>query len=197
MVLDLLFTPYTLFSWKELLSTDDLVPLYIGIKTNFITAPHLHGSWLNIVEFRRDVDNLLQRLIFFSLTPWVFNFFFACILFGILVISITESLASFLLMSWYIKYIFWNIDHTSLGLLWFYLLWMRPDNFIIPFLELFLSLWFWLLLIYLYNDFSEIINCGTWWNITDMIYFTHTMELLLQIIYEDVFIFWQYMCTVH
>ena len=37
---------------KKLVSSYDFVPLSFGINPNFITIPHLCGSWLNLSEFR-------------------------------------------------------------------------------------------------------------------------------------------------
>ena len=59
----------------------------------------------------------------------------ACVLFYMIVRSIAELFASFLLISWCIWYIFWNINQYSLKFLLFSLLCMRRDNFIIPFLD--------------------------------------------------------------
>ena len=58
-----------LFILKVFVSTDDLVPDYIGIKTNFITVTYLSGSWFNIIEVRRDVYILQEGLIVFSVIP--------------------------------------------------------------------------------------------------------------------------------
>ena len=52
MVLALLFAPSTFIHLGKLVSADDLVPLSIEIKPNFITVSHLHGSWFNPVMVR-------------------------------------------------------------------------------------------------------------------------------------------------
>ena len=58
--------------WK-FVSADNLVTPSIGIKPNFITVPHLSGSWLNIIEVRRDV-HFFRKIVVFSVIPWVIKF---------------------------------------------------------------------------------------------------------------------------
>ena len=61
-MLALQFAPSALIHLENFVSTDDRVPPSIGIKPNFITVPYLSGSWLNIIEVRRD-DIFLQKKV--------------------------------------------------------------------------------------------------------------------------------------
>ena len=118
-------------------SSDDLVPLSIGIKTNFVTVPHLRVSWLNPAKIRRDSHILYQRLIFSALSHGSSTLSFCvltCILSDMIVGSIKAFLASFFLVTWWTKYIFWGINQDIPLLLWFYLSCIKPDSFIIPLL---------------------------------------------------------------
>ena len=45
----------------------------------------------------------------------------------------------------------------------------------------FFSLLFWLLFLYIYNYSMGILDCGFWWNFTDVIYFSYKMEHWLKI----------------
>ena len=67
-VLAILFSPSIFIICEESLSTAVIVPHCIGMKTNSIAVTHMHVTWSNIVYFRRDVDNMLQRLFLFGLT---------------------------------------------------------------------------------------------------------------------------------
>ena len=74
-MLALLFAPFKFFSYKELVSADELAPLYIGIKPNFIKFQYMYVSWLNNGYVRGYVLFIICcKGWFFSLTPWVFNF---------------------------------------------------------------------------------------------------------------------------
>ena len=147
------------------------MPFSIGIKPNFIKVPHLRGYLLNIIEVRGGVYYLLQRWMVFRITPRVFNFvhFFV----GLYIVcggfdnhcSIT---CLFSMMLRYIKHIFWNIIQASLGSIYFPLLWLRPDNFIVSLLNYWLSS----STFGSYNDFAGILYCGTLQNLFEMNMFT-------------------------
>ena len=49
-VRDIQFSPSTLFPLEKLVSTHKLVPFTVGFKPNFITVPHLSGSWSDLIE---------------------------------------------------------------------------------------------------------------------------------------------------
>ena len=66
--------PPHLFTLKELVSTDELVPPSIGTKTNFITVPYLSGSYLNIIEVIGDVYIFQERLIVFYIILFYLSF---------------------------------------------------------------------------------------------------------------------------
>ena len=67
MVLAFLFAPSTLVLFKKQVIADDLVPIYIDIKPNLVTVPHMNGTWLNSIEVRGDVNILYQMLVVFRL----------------------------------------------------------------------------------------------------------------------------------
>ena len=95
------------FSWKQILSTDDLVPLSNIIKPNYIAVTHVQGYWLNLIEVRRDDDHLLQS--FFALPHYSLNlliYLLACVFFDILVRSIAVLIDFLFLILQYIKHIY-------------------------------------------------------------------------------------------
>ena len=131
---------------------------------------------------------------------WVFNFFnsfFGFHLFDMLVRIITVFPSALLFMLEYIEYIFWNTNQASLGSILCSLLCLRHDTYIIPFIDVIISLWFWTIFVYLSNDFMGIQNCRLLCNIIDNIYLPYKMDHLLKLCCEAVCILWQYMCTVH
>ena len=58
MVLAPQFSPSTLVHLKITCNYRWPCPTPIGVKPNFITVPHLSGSWLNVIEARRDIHVL-------------------------------------------------------------------------------------------------------------------------------------------
>ena len=68
MVLDIILHLSRVFYWEESLSTENPVPLFVGIKPNFISVPHLSVFWLDVIEARGGVHNIFQRWIFFIIT---------------------------------------------------------------------------------------------------------------------------------
>ena len=85
------------------------MPPYIGNKTNFIAVIYLNGFWLNIIDFRGDVDHLLQRLKFSVLVceySTLLIYFSDCIYFDMIVCSTIELIDSLFLILQYIKHIF-------------------------------------------------------------------------------------------
>ena len=134
---------------------DNLVPLSIGIKTNFNSIPHLCDYWLNIVEVRGGVHHLLQGWIVLNLTtPFLIHFKTVCHDYEkhhrIPCFFVPDS-------EIHCKY-FLNVNQASLGSLLFYLLCLIPYTFlIIPVLNgCFLSVCF-LFFIYNYNYSSGIL----------------------------------------
>ena len=110
-----------------------------------------------------------------------FHFLLACILFDTPVRSL---------------YIFWNINYTSMSLLCFPY-WVWGLALLLHLSWFFLSLWFWIIFIYSFNNCLGIHNCRLWCNIIDNLYFTYTMEHLFKLSCEAVCIYSKWMCTIH
>ena len=160
-MIDFLFIIPIFFSRKELVSTDDHVPIFIGIKTNLILAPHLCGSWLHLIEVREDIKNLLQGWLFSALHYESSSMLISLLVYklcGMLARIIAEFLSSLVFIFHYIKHIFWNINKAGMGELWFSLLLTKSVTFIIYFLPFFVSLF--LIFLNLHNDAVIIFNYG-------------------------------------
>ena len=153
MVLALQFAPSTFVHLKWFVSTYDIVPPSIGIKTNFFTVPYLRGSWLNIIETKMG-DHISMKGCFFSSSSCdslscLFTFLaFSCS--EILVISISELLSYLFLISQYLWWIFWNMNQANLVSLCFALLWIRHKTCSRPRRPLF----------YTRSHFSALQNCA-------------------------------------
>ena len=119
------------------------MPIFIGIKTNLILAPHLCGSWLHLIEVREDIKNLLQGWLFSALHYESSSMLTSLLVYklcGMLARIIAEFLSSLVFIFHYIKHIFWNINKAGMGELWFSLLLTKSVTFIIYFLPFFVSL---------------------------------------------------------
>ena len=68
MVFEFLLDPTNAVSLEEFLITDEFLLLSIGIKPNFISVTYLNGSWLDVIEVRDGVYNLLQKWGLFSIS---------------------------------------------------------------------------------------------------------------------------------
>ena len=102
------------------------------------------------------------------------------------------------LILWDIKYIFIKTNKVSLRLLCFLFLWVRPETFIIPFLNFYLlSLYLLLIFIYPYNESAGILKLRPWCNIIDNISFPYKIYHLLHLSCEDFCIFWKFICTIY
>ena len=139
------------------------MPLPIDTKPNFIAVTHLCGSWLNLVEARGYVHHMFQMLIFFRPIPVSFQLCsFLCWLVYCLV-CLWEVLYCFLLLCYWFcntlnMNVFLNNNQAILGSPWFSFLWLRPDNFTVPFLDVNFHF-----SAFGYSSFMRMINIWAYW----------------------------------